>query len=319
MDGRRISKEDGSESNNPFFQTPPPPAISPYYQTHVPANTSTYQQPPPGWNPFMYGLQSHPPGWFPPGMQQPNPHAAMYPPAQYPAMVSATEGMPQPSVGDEDDVEVLPIPPAGSLPSSEQRRRTKLSNFNPTEDTNLVKACLEISCDPVIGNGQRQDGFWKRVGERYDFRRGHNPQRSLRSLSSRWSTIKAQCANFAGRFAEAIRENPSGMSDADKTSWAAANFADLEGHAFQFMHCWDLLKDEPKWRDPPEPEGEGFEDDGSDDSNRVATNGDKSAGKRPMGRDKAKAKSKRSKTVSGDGEYATRLQDLSIQKISIMQ
>ncbi|PWZ06693.1 Transcription factor GAMYB [Zea mays] len=59
-----------------------------------------------------------------------------------------------------------------------------------------------------------------------------------------------------------------------------------------------------------------------EDSNRVHGDADKSAGKRPVGRDRAKAANKKSKSVSGDtssSEYASRMQDLSIQKINIMQ
>ncbi|WVZ90622.1 hypothetical protein U9M48_036907 [Paspalum notatum var. saurae] len=292
--------------------TPQPPANSSYYSTPpTPGNPSSYQQPPPGWNPYMYALQSPPPNWFPPGMQQP---AAMCPP-QYQAMLSGFDPMAQPTVGDEDDVEVLPTPPAHSGPSTEPRGRTKLSNFNPTEDTYLVKAWLEISCDPV-------DGFWKRVVERYDVRRCTFPKRTLRSLSSRWATIKAQCSKFAGRYAEAVHENPSGLSDADKITFVAANYAELEGSAFGLMHCWELLKDEPKWRDPTEQNGDGFGEDGSQDSNGVEKDDEKGTGKRPMGRDKAKTNGKKAKSVSGDStssDYATRLQDLSLQKISILQ
>ncbi|WVZ84950.1 hypothetical protein U9M48_031916 [Paspalum notatum var. saurae] len=251
-------------------------------------------------------------------MQQP---AAIYP-GQFSALLSGLEPMPQPTVGDEDDIEVLPVPHGESGPSTEPRGRTKQSNFNPTEDTFLVKSWLEISCDPIIGNGQRQDGFWKRVEARYDSRRGSFPKRTHRSLSSRWGVIKALCSKFVGRFAEAVRENRSGNSDADMTTIAAANYAELEGSSFGLMHCWELLKEEPKWRDPTDQTAEGFIEDGSQDSDRQEQDCDKSTGKRPMGRDRAKAHSKKAKSVSGDttsSDYATRLQDLSLQKISIMQ
>lgn len=33
-----------------------------------------------------------------------------------------------------------------------------------------------------------------------------------------------------------------------QTSEAAVTYAGVEGHNFQFMHCSDLLKDEPKWQ-----------------------------------------------------------------------
>ncbi|KAJ1261326.1 hypothetical protein BS78_09G020800, partial [Paspalum vaginatum] len=183
------------------------------------------------------------------------------------------------------------------------RGRTKLGNFNPQEDTFLVKAWLEISCDPIIGNSQRGDSFWKR---------------------SRWNnTIRPQVSLFAGVYAAIHRENPSSVSDSDKTSLAASKFASDYKHAFGFFHYWDLLKDEPKWCDPADPglgtKG-GLQADTSLDSNRVNNDANKSAGKRPIGRDKAKAAAKKCK--SGDtssSDYASRMEDLEIQKISIMQ
>jgi len=32
-----------------------------------------------------------------------------------------------------------------------------------------------------------------------------------------------------------------------QTSLALAIFADIEEYLFIYVHCWDLLKDEPKW------------------------------------------------------------------------
>jgi hypothetical protein len=33
---------------------------------------------------------------------------------------------------------------------------------------------------------------------------------------SRWDTIKTQCSTFAGYMMAVLRQNPSGLSDADK-------------------------------------------------------------------------------------------------------
>ena len=64
---------------------------------------------------------------------------------------------------------------------------------------------------------------------------------------SRWDHIKAEVSKFSGYMAEMIRSNPSGMSDADKLVAAAADFASVKKHNFTLMHCWQILKDEPKW------------------------------------------------------------------------
>ena len=125
-------------------------------------------------------------------------------------------------------------------------------------------------------------------------------------------------------FDNIVLASPYNLFSSLQTSLAATNFAEVEGHAFGFMHCWDRMKDEPKWGNPTQLgteahlEGDGLEE----DSNRVHVDADKSAGKRSVGRDRAKAASKKSKSVSGDtssSEYASRMQDLSIQKINIMQ
>lgn len=173
--------------------------------------------------------------------------------------------------------------------------------------------------------------MWNRIKQRYDHRRELYPERSVRSLQSRWEIIKLEVGKFASFYTDAIRENPSGMSDANKTTHAAANFADILKHKFAFMHCWEIMKGEPKWQEPKQrgvagsAEGDGFGDEMNPDSNTV--DGDNpdiagSAEKRPMGRDSAKAAKKKANCSTGStssSEYASRMQDLSLQKISILQ
>ncbi|GJN26225.1 hypothetical protein PR202_gb14140 [Eleusine coracana subsp. coracana] len=93
------------------------------------------------------------------------------------------------------------------------------------------------------------------------------------------------------------------------------------------MHCWEIMKDEPKWQDPKtgasakQATGEGFGDDpinlGDDNcSPTTATE------KRPIGRDSAKAAKKKANSTPGSSsssEYASTMKELSLQKISIFQ
>lgn len=106
--------------------------------------------------------------------------------------------------------------------------------------------------------------------------------------------------------ANVLRDNPSGMSDADKTSMAQANFADVEQYPFSYMHCWDLLKDEPKWiklnyKGSCHDEVDGIRDHIPPNSNTIdldpeSPSPNSSGAKRPMGRDAAKTA--RKKTIS---------------------
>ncbi|CAN6207947.1 unnamed protein product [Urochloa humidicola] len=180
---------------------------------------------------------------------------------------------------------------------------------------------------PLQVMDKKKERWWERIVDRYNSKRGEHPMRSLRSVQSRWEVIKNEVGRFAGYYADAFRENPSGMSDADKTTLAASNFAAICKHNFAFMHCWNLMKDEPKWQDPKSRSvantavGAGFADDPINLGDEVGTPSAE-AGNRPMGRDAAKAAKKKANSSAGSSsssEYASRMQDLSLQRISILQ
>ncbi|CAO2144060.1 unnamed protein product [Urochloa humidicola] len=127
------------------------------------------------------------------------------------------------------------VPPP--VPRKVLASRNKQANFSANEDTLLCKSWLEISCDPITNTGQRKESFWLRVANRYNSKRGRYPERSQKSINGRWDTIKTEVNKFSGYVAEVIRSNPSGMSDADKSVAAAADFAAIETHNFTLMHC----------------------------------------------------------------------------------
>ena len=117
---------------------------------------------------------------------------------------------------DEEEPELSPEHTGKRKSTKKCVSRIKLANFNPEEDEYLVKSWLEISNDPITSTGQKKGRMWDRIMDRYDLKRGRNPERSERSLQCRWDTIKTEVGKFASVYADAIRENPSGMSDSDK-------------------------------------------------------------------------------------------------------
>ncbi|KAG2559642.1 hypothetical protein PVAP13_8KG021000 [Panicum virgatum] len=114
--------------------------------------------------------------------------------------------------------------------------KVKQSNFSADEDVHLTKWWVAVSTDP------------SRITNGYNSNRGPHVERSLKSLSSRFDHIKEQCAKFSDYYTQILHVNPSGMSDADKTTEALARFASTQ-KPFMLMHCWKILKDEPKWQD----------------------------------------------------------------------
>ncbi|PUZ67612.1 hypothetical protein GQ55_3G449900 [Panicum hallii var. hallii] len=220
------------------------------------------------------------------------PTSSPAPPAQNEPVATTVESVEaavlKESQGDEE----------GALVAAGRRRkgvpsRSKLSNFSPKEDVFLVKSWLEISCDPIINIGQKKGGS------------GLGLQASTIARGSRWDTIKAESSKFAGYMANVLRDNPSGMSDADK--------------------------DEPKWMELNIRGARPGDDDAiaehipagaTDIDHDLETPSSQYAGsKRPMGRDAAKraAKKSASSSPSESSQYASKLQDLSIQKISIWE
>jgi hypothetical protein len=101
-----------------------------------------------------------------------------------------------------------------------------------------------------------------------------------------------------------------------QTTHAAANFAGILNPNFAYLHCWEIMKDEPKWPDPKprafakSAGGDGFGEDtinlGHDNSSPTGSakkrpinlghdnsSPTRSAENRPMGRNSAKAAKKR--------------------------
>ncbi|KAJ1271217.1 hypothetical protein BS78_06G111800 [Paspalum vaginatum] len=168
---------------------------------------------------------------------------------QYPPYFSTTHSPLRPS--SQLPMQQITEEPGAMVGASTGNKscKVKLKNFSSDEDVNLTKWWLAISTDPVVNTGQRKEGFWSRITKGYNSTLGVYPERSHKSLMNRWDHIKESCTKFGDIYAAILRANPSGMSDADKTTEAVARFADTQSKPFNLMHCWKYLKDEPKWQE----------------------------------------------------------------------
>jgi hypothetical protein len=201
--------------------------------------------------------------------------------------------------------------------------RTKQTNFSAYEDNVLCKSWLEISCDAATNTGQRKEAFWGRVVSRYNSQCRDYPERTLKSITSRWDHIKAEVSKFSAYMADVIRTNASGTTEADKSVAAAANFAAIEKHNFTLMHCWKILKDEPKWaelkRRMDTPSNSSSEHHNIIDLDLNEPSPARSTGKRPMGRDAAKAAKKKVAGGSSSHDYISKMEDISVRKIEALK
>ncbi|KAI8525010.1 hypothetical protein RHMOL_Rhmol13G0194700 [Rhododendron molle] len=69
----------------------------------------------------------------------------------------------------------------------------------------------------------------------------------LKKTNCLWSTIQLSVNKFCGCFAGIEAKHQSGMNEEDKVSEAKQSYKDLHGGSFQFEHCWNILKYQPKW------------------------------------------------------------------------
>jgi hypothetical protein len=109
-----------------------------------------------------------------------------------------------------------------SGPSRQARKRVcvqmKNTNFSPLEDMLLVKSYLEVSNDPVVNTSQKMERLWCRICKLYNEKRGTYSEGTVRSAQSRWDVIKLDVGKLCGYYAEVMRGNHSGMTNAYKVT-----------------------------------------------------------------------------------------------------
>jgi hypothetical protein len=105
--------------------------------------------------------------------------------AQYGSFLSEEDGTQFQNIAfaSQPDIPAQGSPPAPPVKKAPQR--TKLANFTSEEDMRVCQAWLAVSCDPIVNTGQKRQGFWNRITEAYNSRKGSMPERSTKSLMSR--------------------------------------------------------------------------------------------------------------------------------------
>ena len=106
--------------------------------------------------------------------------------SQYGSFLSQIDEQPIGTQHSEFPVDGQPEGSRTPAVTKKPTQRTKLANFTAEEDTRVCHAWLAVSCDPIINTGQKRQGFWSRITEAYNSRRGTLPERSTKSLMSRW-------------------------------------------------------------------------------------------------------------------------------------
>ncbi|KAJ0570586.1 putative glutathione transferase [Helianthus annuus] len=145
------------------------------------------------------------------------------------------------SIVSLDDSPPLPTNPISI------KKSTRGVNFIPEEDKLLVSAWLNHSLDAIQGTDQKYSQLWEKIFEYFQQHKETTTERTIKSLSNRWSCIQKATNSFCSCLAQVERLNQSGMTEQDKFDKAKIMYQSEEKCNFLFEHCWNLLKDQPKW------------------------------------------------------------------------
>ncbi|KAF5473441.1 hypothetical protein F2P56_010052 [Juglans regia] len=150
--------------------------------------------------------------------------------------------------GEQHPVTLDDSPPLPQVdPPPSQRKSARDANFTPEEDKLLVSAWLNSSIDAIQGTDQKHAQLWEKVSQYFNDYKESTNERSVGSLIHRWSAIQKATNKFCAKLAQVEGLNQSGMTEQDKFDKAKVMYQSLEKTTFQFEHCWQLLKDQPKW------------------------------------------------------------------------
>ncbi|KAM3710627.1 hypothetical protein ACJW30_01G045700 [Castanea mollissima] len=124
------------------------------------------------------------------------------------------------------------------------------SNFTIEEDLLLVSAWLTISLDAVQGNEQKHKTYWRRIWDYFQNKKTFISERSPTSLMNRWSTIQLGTDKFCGYLDQVESMHQSGLNEHDMVYIileVVSMHKQIHKTSFQFDHCWNMLRCQPKW------------------------------------------------------------------------
>ena len=116
-------------------------------------------------------------------------------------------------IGEEKIVEATPVPSQVS-PEKAKEKRARTKNFTKQEDEMLISAWESISLDPITGSDQTNGTYWQRIQSYFMKHKCFKSDRSITSLTHRWSVIQLGVNKFQGFYNQF--DGRSGFTELDK-------------------------------------------------------------------------------------------------------
>ncbi|XP_055523282.1 uncharacterized protein LOC129717421 [Wyeomyia smithii] len=123
-------------------------------------------------------------------------------------------------------------------------------NWSEEENEQLCRSWVKVTKDPIKETDQQKGEFWKAVKDHAQIQLSSFANRPTDGIRQRFATISHQVAKYVGCLAFVNRLNCSGTTKDDQSQEARKMFLEDTGlETFKIQACYDILKDEPKFKE----------------------------------------------------------------------
>ncbi|XP_021712832.1 uncharacterized protein LOC110681396 [Aedes aegypti] len=136
---------------------------------------------------------------------------------------------------------------APGIPLAMDLKRGK--NFTTAEDEQICRSWLWVSKDSIKETDQQRNDFWTTVKNHVEKIMPSLSGRTADGLRQRFQHLSALVSKYSSCVSFVNKLNASGTSAEDRAQKARDMFlSDTKSKTFKIQSCYDILKDEPKYK-----------------------------------------------------------------------
>ncbi|XP_022007497.1 glutathione S-transferase T3-like [Helianthus annuus] len=169
---------------------------------------------------------------------------------------------------DDDDEEVVPESPPQELnrkknmgkgkkvenvpeTAPKSGSRAKERPWTKVEEEALAIAYAKSSTNPIVGNNQTGDSFWKKATAKFHEIMEHSSDRDVEAVSGKWRKMSKIINNFNAIYNQIYTCPPSGSNESDILNLAIAKWDSQNPKPFPHFRAWNVVRKEQKWTPIP--------------------------------------------------------------------
>ncbi|GJZ98950.1 hypothetical protein Tco_0671501 [Tanacetum coccineum] len=159
---------------------------------------------------------------------------------------------------DDSSVEQVATSPTKKKKATRNRQKRvnqtkpapRQTAWTTEEEIVLVKGWHSVSENNKRGNARKKYGFWVEVLEYVESKTKKEGRRTYDMVVGKWKVVRPAVVQFCGIYSNVMRmAQESGAGDEDYIQKPMIHYEAECGLLFKFHHCWEVLKDSPKFQE----------------------------------------------------------------------